>query len=314
MGAIADGARSGRGSDLGKAALKTIVTNRDLYNSYLAGMEKTSPEMAAKLRGEIDPLLTEIDAIDGLTPGRKEKSVELLYDIRTVESKLASIVEPTLRKPYEDKLVELRKQLGNTVQVPTDVEGEPLEGEELQAIQQAAAQKKKDKEEKKAAPTPDEVTAAWNGQETVDEVIPDKDYDTFVNDNVVSPIIIETIAQKVRQNETLSLREQAILAEKGKDVESALKNQAQEQAKGEEAKTELDYKKADVENRKKDELSNFDESITKNGRLISDEGEVGIMQNADGDFVVTTSIPKEKSKPLERTDNAGWSREFKTRE
>jgi len=149
MGAVADGVRSGKGSDLGKAALKTIVTNRDLYESYLTGMEKTSPEMAAKLRSDIDPLLTEIDAIDGLTPERKEKSVELLYDIRTVESKLASITEPTLRKPYEEKLVELRKELGKTVQVPTDAEGEPLEGEELQAVKQAAAQREKDKEKQK---------------------------------------------------------------------------------------------------------------------------------------------------------------------
>lgn len=159
MGAFADGIRSGNGSDLGKAALKTIVTNRDLYKSYLTGMEKTSPEMAAKLRSEIDPLLTEIDAIDGLTPGRKEKSVELLYNIRTVESKLASIVEPTLRKPYEEKLVELRKQLGKTVQVPTDVDGEPLEGEELQAVKQAAAKRAKDKDKPEEPPTPPAAAA-----------------------------------------------------------------------------------------------------------------------------------------------------------
>ena len=279
MGAIADGVRSGSGSDLGKAALKTIVTNRDLYESYLTGMEKTSPEMAAKLRGEIDPLLTEIDAIDGLTPGRKEKSVELLYDIRTVESKLASITEPTLRKPYEEKLVELRKQLGKTVQVPTDAEGEPLEGEELQAVKQAAAQKKKDKEQKtqdnaiqeqettevpvqpettssgtntqgQPQPKPEGATQQSQAQEQVqgEEVISDSDYNTFVNDNVVPPTIIETIAQKVKQNETLSLREQAILAEKGKDVESALK-----------ATQTTDEKVAEIEKRRQDSLSNINE-------------------------------------------------------
>ncbi len=145
MGGIGDAMRSGKKSDLGKEALKTIVNNREMYDAYLSGMEKTSPEMAAKIRGDIDPLLSEIDSVDGLTPRRKEKSVELLFDIRTLESKLAPITEPTLRKPIEDKIVELRKELGSIVSVPTDDYGDPVD--EVAEAEKAAKEAEKTKGE-----------------------------------------------------------------------------------------------------------------------------------------------------------------------
>jgi len=144
MGGIGDAMRSGSKSDLGKEALKVLVNNREMYDAYISGMEKTSPEMAAKIRSDIDPLLSEIDSVDGLTPKRKERSVELLFDIRTLESKLAPIVEPTLRKPIEDQIVELRKELGSIVSVPTDDYGDPLD--EVAEAEKAAKEAEKTKE------------------------------------------------------------------------------------------------------------------------------------------------------------------------
>lgn len=145
MGGIGDAMRSGSKSDLGKEALKVLVNNREMYDAYLSGMEKTSPEMAAKIKSDIDPLLAEIDSVDGLTPKRKEKSVEILFDIRTLESKLAPIVEPTLRKPIEDQIVELRKELGSIVSVPTDDYGDPVD--EVAEAEKAAKEAEKTKGE-----------------------------------------------------------------------------------------------------------------------------------------------------------------------
>jgi len=144
MGGIGDAMRSGSKSDLGKEALKVLVNNREMYDAYISGMEKTSPEMAAKIRSDIDPLLSEIDSVEGLTPKRKERSVELLFDIRTLESKLAPIVEPTLRKPIEDQIVELRKELGSIVSVPTDDYGDPVD--EVAEAEKAAKEAEKTKE------------------------------------------------------------------------------------------------------------------------------------------------------------------------
>lgn len=144
MGGIGDAVRSGNRSDLGKEALKVLVNNREMYDAYISGMEKTSPEMAAKIRSDIDPLLSEIDSVEGLTPKRKERSVELLFDIRTLESKLAPIVEPTLRKPIEDQIVELRKELGSIVSVPTDDYGDPVD--EVAEAEKAAKEAEKTKE------------------------------------------------------------------------------------------------------------------------------------------------------------------------
>jgi len=144
MGGIGDAMRSGSKSDLGKEALKVLVNNREMYDAYISGMKKTSPEMAAKIRSDIDPLLSEIDSVEGLTPKRKERSVELLFDIRTLESKLAPIVEPTLRKPIEDQIVELRKELGSIVSVPTDDYGDPVD--EVAEAEKAAKEAEKTKE------------------------------------------------------------------------------------------------------------------------------------------------------------------------
>lgn len=131
VGGLGDAMRTGSPSYLGKEALKVITNNRDLYDAYLSGMEKTDKERAAKIRADIDPMLQELDAATAdLSPIRKDKAAELLFDIKSTENKLNSIKEPVLRKPYEDKLAALRKELGDTIQVKTDEKGEPIEDTE----------------------------------------------------------------------------------------------------------------------------------------------------------------------------------------
>jgi hypothetical protein len=82
----------------------------------------------------------------------------------------------------------------------------------------------------------------------------------------------------------------------------------------EQKEEKLSPEEADIEKRRQNELSNFDENITNKGRLISDAGEVETFMNADGEWSVSTSLPKDKNKPWERTKSEALSGEFKTKE
>jgi hypothetical protein len=82
----------------------------------------------------------------------------------------------------------------------------------------------------------------------------------------------------------------------------------------EQKEEKLSPEEADIEKRRQNELRNFDENITNKGRLISDAGEVETFMNADGEWSVSTSLPKDKNKPWERTKSEALSGEFKTKE
>jgi hypothetical protein len=67
------------------------------------------------------------------------------------------------------------------------------------------------------------TTKTKTNKTTVKDVISDKDWNNFVDNNIVDDKILSDIAYKIKDNKMLSIREQAILAENTSKIEDLLK-------------------------------------------------------------------------------------------
>ncbi len=103
-------------------------------------------------------------------------------------------------------------------------------------------------------------------EEETETLITEQEYNDFIDSGNISEVILDTIAEKIKNNEELSEKEIAVFNNKTREINKIL----QDKQKEEQIPTkDIEAKKADIERRRENSIKKFNEKIGNRDSLLA---------------------------------------------